>query len=282
MSSRQPRKKELLLEKLQECLCDANADYTTLHKAVTRKMKALKPAVQDEIWKVLKPRAKDRSPSALTTALFEHIQKWCAGIVTRNGRRIGGAKHEALRSLLGTSFLACTPSTKRPASIRKVEKISPEVVAEIEDYGTNLLKHFMEAVLQSAHVYPSTTAKMLASFSSACLEDVTDTSLCFLSAKFICLYLCDLDDTKLNLVQFVATRQLKGVCFGILGKNCNRNTTRQKKSAKYILVDLIRTSKELNMEEKDNLVAQLGGIDFVTDITYPDIHEHFWNQYAGI
>lgn len=282
MPSRQPKGKKLLLEKLQECLCDAKADYTALHVAVTRKIKALKPAVQDEIWKVLKPRAKDRSPSALTTALFGHIQKWCAQLVTRSGRRIGGEKNEALRGLLGTSFLACIPPTKRPVPIIKVEKISPEVVAEIEDYGTNMLKHFMDAVLQSAHVYPPTTAKMLASFSSACLEDAINTSLCFLSAKFICLYLCDLDDTKLNLVQFVVTRQLKGTCFTILGKDCTRNTTRQKKSAKHILVDLIRTSKELTMKEKDHLQDRLGGIDVWTDLTYPDIHEDFWNQYAGL
>jgi hypothetical protein len=96
------------------------------------------------------------------------------------------------------------------------------------------------------------------------------------------MYLCDLDDTKLNLVQFVVTRQLKGTCFTIMGKDCTRNTTRQKKSAKHIMVDLIRTSKELTMKEKDHLQDRLGGIDPWTDLTYPDIHEDFWNQYAGL
>jgi len=280
MPPRRNTKKELL-DKLQECMCEAEVDYKALHKKVTRKMKTLAPAVHEKLWKLLKPTAEEKSPSLLTTALFEYVQSVCATVVARSGRRMDGERHEALRTLLGFSLISCLPPKARPATVKKVAAISPKIMEEIEDYGTNLLRQFMETVLESAHVYPSTIAKMLASFSSLCLEDVSNTSLCLMSAKFICMTMGDVDDTKLNLVQFVVTRQLKLLCSNILGSDFN-HTTRQKKSPKYVLVDLIRTSKELTMKEKDQLVANLGGIDIITDITYQDIHEDVWAKYAGL
>ena len=266
MPPRRNSKKELL-DKLQECMCEAEVDYKALHQKVTRKMKTLAPAVHKKLWKLLQPTAEERSPSLLTTALFEYVQSMCAAAVARSGRRMDGERHEALRTLLGFSMISCLPPKARPATVKKVATIAPKIMEEIEDYGTNLMRQFMATVLESAHVYPSTIAKMLASFSSLCLEDVSNTSLCLMSAKFICMTMGDVDDTKLNLVQFVVTRQLKLLCSNILGSDFN-HTTRQKKSPKHVLVDLIHTSKELTMKEKDQLVANLGGIDILTEMNY--------------
>lgn len=265
MPRRNPKKE--LLDKLQECMCEAEVDYKALHRKVTRKVKTLAPAVHGKLWKLLQPTAEERSPSLLTTALFEYVQSVCATVVARSGRRMDGKKHEALRTLLGFSLISCLPPKARPATVKKVATIAPKIMEEIEDYGTNLLRQFMATVLESAHVYPSTIAKMLSSFSSLCLEDVSNTSLCLMSAKFICMTMGDVDDTKLNLVQFVVTRQLKLLCSNILGSDFN-HTTRQKKSPKHVLVDLIHTSTELTMKEKDQLVANLGGIDILTEMNY--------------
>lgn len=273
-----------LLRNLTRTVCKTpqGALYTNLETTILAEMKRLDETDRRALWKTLNPRKRKApdviSPTELQHALLSYVKSRCPKL--EKGLRSSPLETDKLQTVLGTTtvFLSKSPKWKQT-----MQQTAPSSVDAIERTGSMFLQEFMTTVLESAHLFPRTIAKLMAAVSESCLSGPTQKhheAYCQLASRFLCLIISDLDQGALNMVQYIVVRQLKRFCVVLGSGSRGRRWVRQFPSFKHALVDMIRTSR-LSLKEKDRLVAILGGIGVWTDLTYDDVHHDFLGQLGG-